>query len=251
MRFRRYRVAVITAASLILGCGIFASSAALAAKPATQADIDTAIAAAVPTHTVGDLYQGGIIVFLEDNGQHGLIAATHDQNPLDGNGDMVGVAARPGACCDYGASNHGLYGGAPNTAYIIARQGNGIYAAKVANDYSVQGDGESACTGDEFSLLTNNGNGDELPPVSETCYSDWYLPSNVEMLIVQRAMTAGQVAIDPAPFHLYWTSTQNKVIGSQNSMLLELLGYQGSSIDPQSATLPDGTPMRVRAVRRF
>jgi len=100
---------------------------------------------------IGDTYQGGIIFWLDETGQHGLIAATADQS--------TGIQWYNGTYRYTGTTGDGLYAGAMNTAMIVATQMSdnqtGNFAAKVCADYSVT--------------------------VGGVTYGDWYLPSKHEL----------------------------------------------------------------------
>jgi hypothetical protein len=126
------------------------------------------------THYIGESYGGGIVFFVYDNGQHGLIAATADQSTsllwYNGINRMTGT------------TGDGLNAGAINTAIIVATQiadnQDGNFAAKVCADYSV----------------TVNG----------VTYGDWYLPSKYELnlLYLQKSVVGGFANA------LYWSSSE-------------------------------------------
>jgi len=117
----------------------------------------------LPTLTIGQSYQGGIIFWLDATGQHGLIAATADQS--------TGIQWYNGIYKITGTNSDGLYSGEMNTAMIVATQMSdnqtGNYAAKVCADYSVADGGVT--------------------------YGDWYLPSAYELnlLYLQRIVVGG------------------------------------------------------------
>jgi hypothetical protein len=80
------------------------------------------------THFIGESYGGGIVFYVYDNGQHGLIAAIADQ------GDAVRWYA--GTYTNTIAKANGVGAGKANTAIIIASQGDGdgtTYAARICN----------------------------------------------------------------------------------------------------------------------
>src|SRR5690554_6299022 len=126
------------------------------------------------TLAIGDSYQGGIIFWLDATGQHGLIAATADQN--------TGIQWYNGTYRYTGTAGDGLYAGAMNSAMIVATQmadnQSGSFAAKVCADYSVT--------------------------VGGVTYGDWYLPSKYELnlLYLQKNAVGG---FDNA---YYWSSTE-------------------------------------------
>lgn len=127
------------------------------------------------TLAIGDSYQGGIIFWLDATGQHGLIAATADQN--------TGIQWFNGTYRYTGTAGNGLYAGAMNTAMIVATQmadnQSGSFAAKVCADYSVT--------------------------VGRVTYGDWYLPSKYELnlLYLQKIAVGGFASA------YYWSSTES------------------------------------------
>lgn len=168
------------AGPLLFGIGVLLSSNVLAKDFATQNELDTestiresgdnelrkqitAINQLLPSlHVVGERYQGGIIFYVDDTEQHGLIAALADQGQQFNKWNN-------GVSRVTGASGDGIGAGRMNTPLIIANQigdkGDRNFAAKIAADYRVQDDGESPCTGS----------------ATETCWGDWYLPSKDEL----------------------------------------------------------------------
>lgn len=94
---------------------------------------------------IGSNYQGGIIFFIDETGQHGLIAAKEDQSITDPwwNHEFLITGAVS------------LSDGKGNTKLIIQTQGNtGLYAAKLCSDYESEG------------------------------YKDWFLPSKDQLNIL-------------------------------------------------------------------
>ena len=126
------------------------------------------------TLAIGDSYQGGIIFWLDTTGQHGLIAATADQN--------TGIQWYNGTYRYTGTNGDGLYAGKMNTAMIIATQmadnQTGNFAAKVCADYSVT--------------------------VGGVTYGDWYLPSKYELNLLYLKKTA----VGGFASTYYWSSTE-------------------------------------------
>jgi len=109
-----------------------------------------------PAHYIGESYGGGIVFYVYDNGQHGLIAAPTDQDYLTWNN---GINTTTNAVRD------GIGAGKFNTERIIINQGVGGYGAQSAANF--QGDN----------------------------YGDWYLPSKYELnlLYAQKTVVGGFV----------------------------------------------------------
>ena len=127
-----------------------------------------------PVHTIGESYGGGIVFYVYDGGQHGLIAATADQS--------TSIRWYGGTNTNTRARGDGIGAGLKNTAIIIANQGSvdgADFAATVCNEYSVTVDG--------------------------TTYGDWYLPSKHELnlLYLQETVVGGFAR------YAYWSSTED------------------------------------------
>jgi hypothetical protein len=130
-------------------------------------------------HYVGENYGGGIVFYTYDNGQHGLIAATVDQN--------FGTQWYNSINKVTGTTGDGLGVGAMNTPLIIASQIGDVilptppsaFAARVCADYSVVSNGVN--------------------------YGDWYLPSKYELnlLYLQKTLVGGFATND-----VYFSSTE-------------------------------------------
>ncbi|MBC7888977.1 MAG: DUF1566 domain-containing protein [Ferruginibacter sp.] len=137
-------------------------------------------------HYIGERYGGGIVYYVYDNGQHGLIAADGDVGEFQWNyGTLINTLATGGsahAClnCVPGLGGGGIGGGARNTTLIIASQspGGNSSAAMVCTGYAV-----------------NNG---------QITYEDWYLPSidELHLLYLQKTVVGG-FANDA-----YWSSSE-------------------------------------------
>lgn len=130
-----------------------------------------------PKHVVGEKFGGGIVFYVSDNGQHGLIAAKADQK--------AGVPWYNGLTRQSGTTDDGIGTGAKNTATILAKlladDTLGFFAAKICEDYSVKENGST--------------------------YSDWYLPSKAELNLLyhQKKLVGGFLNEN------YWTSTEYRL----------------------------------------
>jgi hypothetical protein len=125
-------------------------------------------------HFIGEIYGGGVVFYVYDNKQHGLIAAVKDQDSA--------IEWYNGTKRYTNTAGDGINAGEMNTALIIAMQTNdnpmGNFAAKVCADYSVT--------------------------VNNLTYGDWYLPSKFELaLMYQQKDAIGGFESD-----YYWSSTE-------------------------------------------
>jgi len=125
-------------------------------------------------HYIGESYGGGIVFYIYDNGRHGLVASTSDQD--------LSVEWYNGTNRYTNTTGNGIGAGDMNTSLIIALQTNdnptGNFAAKVCADYSVTVEGEN--------------------------YGDWYLPSKLELtyLYINKDVVGG------FSNKYYWSSTE-------------------------------------------
>ncbi len=99
-------------------------------------------------YQVGDFAQGGIVFWVDETGQHGLVCAKQDQS--------TGVRWYAGTYGNTQAKGDGPFAGEVNTSIIIAAQvvigdDGSTYAARICNELQI----------------TEN----------EKTYGDWYLPS--------------------------------------------------------------------------
>jgi hypothetical protein len=115
---------------------------------------NTWISMSYKTYKIGDAAQGGIVFWVDDTGQHGLIAATADQS--------AALTWSTGTWCNK-VRNDGIKTGKINTDAIIAVFGPASYAAQICAQYLGGG------------------------------YGDWYLPSKYELDLLnqQQAVVGG------------------------------------------------------------
>jgi len=126
-------------------------------------------------HRLGENYGGGIIFWIDDTGQHGLISSLSDQS-------TKGIGWNPGKAVATGASRDELYSGQTNSEKIVSVLGNNLqYAARICLDFTI----------------TSN----------KTVYNDWYLPSKYELnLLYRQKMVVGGFNITSG---IYWSSTES------------------------------------------
>jgi hypothetical protein len=96
-----------------------------------------------PLHSVGDIYQGGTIFYIDGSGEHGLIASGQATPAIAPwyNGSYIFI----------GTTSTAIGSGQANTTAIVNAQGPGNYAASICDNLMLDG------------------------------YSDWYLPSKDEL----------------------------------------------------------------------
>ncbi len=185
-------------------------------EPATKKYVDDNAGSGSATYSVGDFAQGGIVFWVDETGQHGLVAAKVDQ---DGGS---GIQWYNGSSTDTEAHGDGVYAGEMNTMLIIANQGSNSndYAAGVCANYTVT---ESGVT-----------------------YGDWYLPSKEELNLMYQNKatidaTAGANGGSGFASAYYWSSTESYY----DSAWLQYFGngYQSGASKHYAG--------RVRAVRAF
>ena len=176
------------------------------------------------THQIGEIFQGGIVFYVDASGQHGLMASRHD---LGGEG----IEWRNGEGGDktVNARAEGLGGGETNTRLIIAEQTideqEGLFAALLASNYQISADGKTPC---DTPISTNS-----------TCFSGWYLPSVYElMLLFTNFKNQGLGKLSNAP---YWSSTESS---TTEAWLMDFSA--GHAEIAEKSTLA-----RVRAIHAF
>lgn len=130
-------------------------------------------------HYVGELYGGGIVFYVYENGKHGLIASLDD---LDGGS---GVEWAPSDVSVSGAQS--WWNGPANTAAIVATHGAGTYAAQLCDDYANDG------------------------------FTDWRLPSISELKLIDKSTYVIDAILEldgdpntngPNLEEIYWSSTE-------------------------------------------
>jgi hypothetical protein len=179
----------------------------------------TPYAISVAQHTVGETYGGGIVFYVYDNGQHGLIAATADAT-VNGNPNLYWIFNGPPYSA--GAGANGIRGGIANTAAIMAYQTRYTYSYPLMSTYSI------AVAVSMYSAVDALG----------VRYADWYVPSSAEMilLLAQSGVVPNLVTTSP-----YWSSTE--AVDNPN--------YANAVYGGAITVQPKSSPFRVRAIRAF
>ena len=136
------------------------------------------------TYSVGDFAHGGIVFWVDETRQHGLVCAKLDQS--------TGVRWHAGTFGNTQAKGDGPYAGKANTSIIIAAQvaigdDGSTYAARICNELQITEGGKT--------------------------YGDWYLPSKEELnLMYQNKSTIDATANSNSGSGFasayYWSSTE-------------------------------------------
>jgi hypothetical protein len=152
-------------------------------EPATKKYVDDK---APTTHySIGDFALGGIVFWVDETGQNGLVCAKEDQS--------TGVRWYAGTYGNTQAKGDGPFSGEANTAIIIAAQvaigdDDLTYAARICNEL----------------LVTESGK----------TYGDWYLPSKEELNLmyqIRATINATATANGGSAFASadYWSSNES------------------------------------------
>ena len=171
-------------------------------------------------YQVGDLAEGGIVFYVDETGEHGLVAAMEDLT--EGATDPYGWGFNGYEWGCYQQEVNGADGQAIGTGYQntmdIVNQGcvtenGGITAAQAALDAEING------------------------------YSDWYLPSKDELIEMYNTIGNGSPEGDIGGFgnNWYWSSSE------YNSYYAWLVGFYNGGTDYGNK---DDT-YRVRVIRAF
>lgn len=119
-------------------------------------------------YTIGSIFGGGIICYVDPSGQHGIIAAQNDQHN--------NITWYNGTYVSTNTFETTIYSGKANTATIVSVQGQGSYAAKICDDLVIG------------------------------TFDDWYLPSREELDMVYRNLKV--TGLSSFISDRYWSSTE-------------------------------------------
>jgi len=188
-------------------------------------DIETINANKGIVHSLGEKYRGGLIFYIDESGQHGLIASLVDVN-------NEGIEWRNGESGNKvtNARADGIGAGETNTRLIIAQQTadnqSGQFAALVAANFQVLDDGMTPC---------------KTPIAPEAiCYGGWYLPSAYELQLLHRNLQQPSLATFSPEY--YWSSTEASV----SKAWLQDFGTGEMTVESKANTVG-----RVRSINRF
>ena len=134
------------------------------------------------TYSIGDFAHGGVVFWIDQTGQHGLVCATTDQS--------TGIQWYNGSYTSTESKGDGLLSGGMNTTLIIASQGYNSYSYAAGICANLQ--------------ITEGGK----------TYGDWYLPSEYElneMYLNKTIINTTAIANGGGDFssNSYWSSTES------------------------------------------
>jgi hypothetical protein len=140
-------------------------------------------------HYVGELYGGGVIFWLDQTGQHGLICSMADLSTGMTWSNVTSTLIGPSAQSDWN--------GQGNTNAIIGQSGHTTSAAKLCHDYINQDYGTGV-------------------------YSDWYLPSTDQLSLMYQSKyqvnqtldNDGNSATTAIARTYYWSSNEHSDSGA-------------------------------------
>lgn len=165
-------------------------------------------------YAVGDTALGGVIIYVDATGWHGLVAAQTDESI--GETYLMAWEEDNTLAIDFGAGADGLYVGETNTNNIyFYLQDGGIYAARYCRDKSYGG------------------------------FTDWYLPSKYELNL----MFEMRNVIGGFTNNVYWSSTSWSEWPESKSWAQFF--YDGGYGNGYQFDGDQGQEFRVRAVRSF
>jgi hypothetical protein len=165
-------------------------------------------------HFVGELYGGGVVFWVDDTRQHGLIVSMIDLSSSQEWSNVIDV--------EIGTTKH--WDGANNTVAIIEQNGHSSSAAQLCTNY----------------INADYGTGS---------YDDWYLPSFAELNHLWNNIYEVHKAIDsdnnsttrPLELVIYWSSTEDSSVSAR--VFNFSLGGNGA--------LGKSNSRSVRAIRSF
>lgn len=165
-------------------------------------------------YTVGQQAQGGTVFWVDDSGQHGLVAAPEDLPFAPGE---TGLPWAPYLGLSYNyftiCPGSGIYSGQYNTTRIFEKFGWGVYASFLCKQMAY-------------------GN-----------YGDWYLPGLGELQLIYNNRNLIQ-GLSTTSGNYYWSSTEES---PPNAYFINFFTGTTGSI----AKYESGGGLRARAIRRF
>ncbi|MDF1677996.1 MAG: hypothetical protein P1U32_04800 [Legionellaceae bacterium] len=192
------------------------------------------------TLEIGQLHEGGVIIYLDSSGEHGLAIATADQ---------TSSAVQFSEHSKEFSVGNGIGAGLINTAIVVghADDNNENSAPYKSTVWYVDGSGTQTSSCEPSTVF---------PPNSITCYGGWHMASLYEWEYVYYNYDAIQTGLQANGSPLlegssYWTSTVS-VSGDDNHERAYRITFSGATTEPSIDTgnLQNGNAY-VRSVRQF
>jgi hypothetical protein len=171
-----------------------------------------------PKHYIGESYMGGIVYWVDETGQHGLIAPSSDQSE---GCDYFGTTQQFADAYTY-ANDEGIGGGKMNTIKITTRFPGQDVAGNICTDFFIESNG--------------------------IIYGGWHLPSKQELdLLCPQKEIVGGFNFDEIPtWSQWWSSTEFYSPSGHHAWMRIMLDCEGDVWDISGAA-----PPRVRCVKEF
>lgn len=140
------------------------------------------------TYKVGQLAQGGVVVYVDESGQHGIVAALTE--------DIRGVTAPYIVSANarlQAYSKFGMGGGFQNTIQALAISGSAnitsagyvaAFAARYTTNYAGENTGNSCITFDPDNFADPN-----------NCLAEWYVPNLGELIVMNNVLCGTPYAL--------------------------------------------------------
>lgn len=179
----------------------------------------------IVTHHLGEIFQGGMVFWVDASLQHGLMVSLSALTEPDG------IEWRNGEGGDrtVNAKGLGLGSGETNTRLIISEQTideqDGQFAALLASNYQISADGQTPCP----STITK----------ATSCIGGWYLPSVYELMLLHQNLK--QINPNQILSESYWSSSEH------NTTEAWLIDFNSSEAKISSKS----TRAQVRAIHSF
>ncbi len=204
------------------------------------------------TYKVGDNAQGGVVFWVDETGQHGLVAALQDvSGPIFS--PALSLAFTP-------PSSGGKGAGYLNTANILSVLLNlqvSRSGSPVTSYTSVATDVAGMITNFTGQGNTSECSGLSTPSINAACYDSWYIGSREEV----QSMVAGlcNVDSDTIPDYSplveganYWTSNINYFNANAGTVIYTTAGtIPNASCSGGIIDVRTDVATRVRAIRQF
>ena len=178
---------------------------------------------AVRHFKVGDLAHGGIVFWVDESGEHGLVAALSDQNAnIIWSQNVTVTGATGGETSEHEIG--GIGAGSMNSRLIVMDNHTGLSAAKICTDLVLEG------------------------------YSDWYLPSLGELYLMVINLHRNGCPLDGSDCptalgdfnsELYWSSTERSETSAYR------MDFEGGLAGSIQSGKKDTAIDPIRAIRRF